>query len=1124
MSLNVQTFPVGSGPGSSTSPGSIPDPTSAPTPPSSLTNKSPISNSVALSPSSTIKPQPPNLHNHQQHQYQHIHTSPPGLGSPVPETPPGSPPLDPVNEPDSVLMSATKSISSHPVSNNNDNDTTATTQTIPTATITTNAALNGNGSCTEVDKENKSVNNPSSASASELSSAASSSSSATSVGSQPEIFSLHLPTPDNLSEKDQNITPANNSPTSSATATPTAIPSRRSSPSQKAIPEPAFPIAATDPVNTTSSNTPSNKTSSHSTATTDADVSSEPTLLSTIPFSLSSYPSEHPLYTSQNLSNIVTSNPPVFAISAQTLALAIDYHYSSLLPEIDNVFPWLHGLHQNNVSQRMFFQPARKANSNYFAIPNFDSLQDSESAFNIPTTVRGFLVLKVGPANSQGTLIGSVYPDEILARKSTDADFDMEDFSFNDSMAASLDNFGFSLEGDSDNNDNADNEVDSSLNPENYASKFLDVDPVEGISLRNFHIQVAKWSTISDIALYVSDEALRPKMLKFALLISRAQETLRQNNPGLPQYSTFVVQDPIDKFLQESRHIMAIPPVGTPYNEDQIKMRNWDSNFLLHENVEMSMMSSASPIGGEQGNLSRVWLGNVSDYESHLEVVWDYIWNGDKKHKQDIVNSNDLSSNAGDYAYDIDMDSDNNSTESPLQKALKTNWTLYVRCKPGAQMPSLSVIDDQIRKTLAGDLDNAPCPTTEDDSAAHSAGTNKWHKTIIEFPSSGTITAGTLTESDVYSIISVCKLLYVRGRGMHKGRQTSSLIFSVDGYTESSFLALCYAIYSKGLTAPEAWIYIHKHCYRPIFSFPTDPQLVFKLQKALLRYSPAVPGSLYDENYGAVYNIDTPPEPRVGNTYHSEETKNNCIADRSSIKRGGEVIFEEDPHPPAITIDQLSVDDQWFATFDGSFPSLILQHMYLGSLAHANNVQMLTRLGIKRVISVGEPLSWVNYNTRNNGEDTYMAGMDDLGDLEGKNVQVVEKPYPGISKVLYIRGVQDDGIDSLTEFLWACLDFLDEGEQAKEPTLVHCRVGVSRSATVCIAEVMKRLSVGLPRAYLFVRVRRLNVIIQPHLRFMFELAKWEERHRRSGKGWLREVDWPILCREISIMNRAYIPG
>lgn len=61
----------------------------------------------------------------------------------------------------------------------------------------------------------------------------------------------------------------------------------------------------------------------------------------------------------------------------------------------------------------------------------------------------------------------------------------------------------------------------------------------------------------------------------------------------------------------------------------------------------------------------------------------------------------------------------------------------------------------------------------------------------------------------------------------------------------------------------------------------------------------------------------------------------------------------------------------------------------------------------------------------------------------------------------------------------------ENGRKNGTATLVHCRVGVSRSATICIAEVMNELGLSFPRAYCFVRARRLNVIIQPHLRFSY---------------------------------------
>lgn len=77
---------------------------------------------------------------------------------------------------------------------------------------------------------------------------------------------------------------------------------------------------------------------------------------------------------------------------------------------------------------------------------------------------------------------------------------------------------------------------------------------------------------------------------------------------------------------------------------------------------------------------------------------------------------------------------------------------------------------------------------------------------------------------------------------------------------------------------------------------------------------------------------------------------------------------------------------------------------------------------------------------------------------------------------------------------------------------------------------MRAMSLSFPRAYCFVRARRLNVIIQPHLRFAYELLKWEEALQRrkaveagaSGPcGFKRELEWAEITREIALMNRPY---
>lgn len=73
---------------------------------------------------------------------------------------------------------------------------------------------------------------------------------------------------------------------------------------------------------------------------------------------------------------------------------------------------------------------------------------------------------------------------------------------------------------------------------------------------------------------------------------------------------------------------------------------------------------------------------------------------------------------------------------------------------------------------------------------------------------------------------------------------------------------------------------------------------------------------------------------------------------------------------------------------------------------------------------------------------------------------------------------------------------------------------------------MRTLHLSFPRAYCYVRARRLNVIIQPHLRFSYELLKWEEKLKMAqgkfgGKGLGRELEWADIAREIAEMNRPY---
>ena len=89
-------------------------------------------------------------------------------------------------------------------------------------------------------------------------------------------------------------------------------------------------------------------------------------------------------------------------------------------------------------------------------------------------------------------------------------------------------------------------------------------------------------------------------------------------------------------------------------------------------------------------------------------------------------------------------------------------------------------------------------------------------------------------------------------------------------------------------------------------------------------------------------------------------------------------------------------DPTWMLSLDGSLPSRILDYLYLGNLGHANNPELLQELGICQILSVGETAIWREGDLERWGEDNICS----------------------------VEGVQDNGIDPLTEEFERCLEFI----------------------------------------------------------------------------------------------------
>ncbi|KAF9980078.1 tyrosine/serine/threonine protein phosphatase pps1 [Mortierella antarctica] len=210
----------------------------------------------------------------------------------------------------------------------------------------------------------------------------------------------------------------------------------------------------------------------------------------------------------------------------------------------------------------------------------------------------------------------------------------------------------------------------------------------------------------------------------------------------------------------------------------------------------------------------------------------------------------------------------------------------------------------------------------------------------------------------------------------------------------------------------------------------------------------------------------------------------------------------------------------WFyhPEFEGSFPSRILPFLYLGNLAHASNPGLLKSLGIRYVLSVGEEahglLDAELLSVNNEGNNSNNSNKDAV---KGKNTSKNNNNNTGFM-VKFVDDMFDNGVDSLWKHIENCVDFVDEARRSNSRVLIHCRVGVSRSATIVIAYLMAHYHLSLVDAYLMVRARRLSVIIQPNLLFMYELLQWEQRLR----GQFDPMGWPGIAREVHNLNMFYI--
>lgn len=687
----------------------------------------------------------------------------------------------------------------------------------------------------------------------------------------------------------------------------------------------------------------------------------------------------------------------------------------------------------------------------------------------------------------------------------------------------------------------------------------------DGISLRNFKTQCAKYSTISDIIVYCP-AGIHEGALNLANWIRQAQETCYRDRIerglGSLRYNVFVITDSFDVFERDFPHLVSIDESGFSrqrvdfVDREREEMQRFTEASEIDENVFMGCTANV-PFAVDEYEGSSLSLDSYLPHEVNphaFSVCIETAEHGELPsqgrlaHASYYLDAFEASTLHDLSEYNADSD-DGEDTERPSLGP--TGWT------PAQARSDYQKRESQQHQNQQQVLCPAPSnivhlrglgsgSTFEDEDAEQDAIDDVVNMISWIYKQAMPPTKNSSPSSSFWR---PRQGTYANGERHQQQMPRRILLHCSDGYTDSSILGLAYLMYARNLTLAEAYLDLQSRCNRCFFVYARDVPFLQKLEKrfaAMEHHAKAAAAEKQRSSWGYSEERQASRKASAGVTGHKRDQSetaasvleqsvwarglaaatglmsgvNPSVGSSMNGKRSTEMTRTNTPIPrrstptPQSPHREIRKDHSWFTNphFQGSFPSRILPFLYLGNLSHAMNPGMLHALGITHVVSVGEsalipPSLEENLENAAKAHKRNSSSASAISNRMGSNTLRTSKRRSSLSPhdhrslweeermgritVLDLKGVSDDGIDSLRPHMNRAVEFIEQARLEGGKVLVHCRVGVSRSATVCIGYVMAHCDLSMIESFLLVRSRRMNVLTQPTLLFVWELRGFE---------------------------------